>query len=194
MPTSIFDQLIEQSQSHLDQVKTQISGLDDDQLNWKPNDKTWSILEVIEHLSIVYDLYFPKFDKVLELAEPISDVQPFSSKKTLLGRLSIYSQRPKKGKVKFKMKTFDFFEPSHSSKGTSSIIEKYENDKAHLAEIIRLASNRDVSTVKISTALGEKVKFYFVECIEFLLAHEARHLVQIAKAVENHSALNFKSR
>ena len=39
--------------------------LPQDQLNFKPGAKKWSILEVIDHLNVAYTLYLKRIDKVL---------------------------------------------------------------------------------------------------------------------------------
>ncbi len=187
MSITSLESLYQKSQDQYAYLLNLVDPLPSEMLVWKGNDKEWSVEEIIDHLSIVYSLYSPKLDKVINESEELISGVMSEYRKTLFGRLSIYSQRPKRGKVKFKMKTFDFFEPKAKAGEGSRIIEKFKIDKQKFAEIIQLAKTKNLSKTKVSTALGERVKFYIPECFEFLLAHEERHLVQIEKLIQRQS-------
>ncbi|RED93654.1 DinB family protein [Marinoscillum furvescens] len=147
-----------------------------EQLSKKPK-KGWSVLEVVEHLNAVYAIYLPNFEKAIANAPTNKESEVGANyQRSVLGRLSVFAMKPKKQKRQFKMKTFDFFEPS--GKG-EEVFDQFADYKEKFNELIRQARSKDLSGIKMPTALGEKVKFYVPECFEFVLAHESRHLQQI---------------
>lgn len=146
-----------------------------EKLTQKPQ-KGWCVLEVVEHLNAVYQVYILNFEKIIDSAPDHEEAADVPVQRSILGRLSVFAMRPKKEKRRFKMKTFDFFEPT--GKGEEAL-DQFANNKTRFNELIRAARTKDLSGIKMPTALGEKVKFYVPECFEFVLAHEARHLQQI---------------
>ncbi|NQZ74892.1 MAG: DinB family protein [Ekhidna sp.] len=172
-----YEQMLEHSNRNAHYIKSEIGRKSSSVLNWKENSKKWSVLEVLDHLTKVYELYEPNFKSVIEQS-PESNGESSPMQRTLLGRLSIYSQKPKGQKVRFKMNTFSFFQPENHDK-LEDAIQTYLDKKEYFNELIKSARKKNLAGRKIPTALGEKVKFYIPECFQFLLAHEDRHLVQI---------------
>lgn len=179
-----FEQILEQSNRVKNYIKSDIAELADKNLNWKLNEKKWSVLEVVSHLNRVYEKYLDNFDLAIEGAPDLmnSDVQAYQS--TLLGRLSIYSMKPKGKKRRFKMKTFDFFNPVSEPEKKNETIDLFIANKERFNSLIKQARKKNLRGIKMPTALGEKMKFYVPECFRFILAHEERHLVQIASILE----------
>ena len=176
-----YEQLLERSNIIRNRIITDIAALDESQLTWKKTPKQWSIIEVVDHLNKVYDIYEPNFRKAIDAAPSLNGQQQ-KEQHTLLGRLSIYSMRPKKQKRKFKMKTFSFFEPTVGN-SPNKVIEAYGSKKDTFNGFMKEARLKNLNNKKMPTALGEKMKFYVAECFDFILAHEERHLVQIEKLV-----------
>lgn len=179
----IFEKILQHSNRNGNHVKSDIATLDTSKLNWKQSPKKWSVLEVIGHLNKVYELYSPNFEKAIGSAPPINDAKGTPVQRTLLGRLSIYVQKPKGEKRRFKMKTFDFFQPVHDPQRTDEVINKFLANKDEFNNHIKKARLKNLKDIKMPTALGEKMKFYVPECFEFILAHEDRHMVQIQEVL-----------
>ncbi len=179
-----FEQILQQSNSVKNYIKSNVSELPDEKLNWKPNQKKWSPLEVVGHLNRVYEIYLPNFEKAISQAQDLPSDKVLQYQSTLMGRMSIYAMRPKGKKRRFKMKTFDFFNPITEPTKKHETLNLFLKNKDALNDLIRLARAKNLKNVKIPTALGEKIKFYIPECFRFILAHEERHLVQIATILE----------
>jgi hypothetical protein len=182
---STWKSLLELSQSIKKEI-SRISSHDMEKLQWKSDVKSWSVLEILNHLSLVYELYAYNLERTIQAA-PQSSKQSHSIKYSLLGRLSIFSQRPKSEKRLMKMKTFDFFQPDYKSCENHEVIKRYLANKEIFEKLLIDASTRDLVGLKVPTALGQKVRFYVSECFEFILAHEQRHLVQINQTIRLHS-------
>ena len=174
---SYYEHLLHRSNKIKIRILDDIANLSNSTLIVKESPKEWSVIEVVDHLNKVYDIYLDNFEKSIGSAPPLNgEAQKFQ--RTILGRLSVYTNKPKGTKRKFKMKTFDFFQPDEKKdcgKILGEFAEKKDIFNAHLKE----ARLKNLNGIKVPTALGEKVKFYVSECFDFLLAHEERHMVQI---------------
>ncbi|WP_370090232.1 DinB family protein [Ekhidna sp.] len=179
-----YEKMLQDSNRIKNYIKGDIANLDDATLTKKENEKKWSALEVIEHLNKVYDIYLDNFTSAINDADALGENESPRMKRTIVGRLSIFANKPKGKKRRFKMKTFDFFTPAVAPDQLHDIIDTYLKNKETFNELIKQARTKDLTNVKVPTALGQKVKFYIPECFEFLIAHEERHMVQIAEAVE----------
>lgn len=179
-----FEQILEQSNKIKNYVKTEVAEFSDDQLNWKASAKKWSTLEVVSHLNRVYEKYLDNFKHAIDSAPDLqpNEVQDYQS--TILGKISIYTMKPKGKKRRFKMKTFDFFNPVSEPDKKHITIDLFLKNKEVFNELIRQARGKNLKNIKMPTALGEKMKFYVPECFRFILAHEQRHIVQIATILE----------
>lgn len=154
-----------------------------EELTIAPNPKSWSVVEIIAHLNIAYELYADRLDDLLQKLP--NDANGYVSfKARSWQRLVIDGTRPKGKQRKWKMKTLKKFEPlieikSIDSKGIDEIFQKFETLHLHLKNVILKSRTKEVTNMKIDSAIGPIVKFYLPECFEFLLAHLERHKVQI---------------
>lgn len=176
--------LLELSQQHTDWVLKDFSSLPGDTMKWRPSPQVWSALDVIDHLNKVYALYLDNFQRLINEAPILDDAVKSPVQRTLIGRMAIFGCRPKHGRRRMKIKTFDFFQPTLED--PKVIMTDFSNNKDRFHTLIKTARNKDVRGIKIQTALGSKVKFYIPECFEFLLVHEQRHLVQIQELLDRH--------
>ncbi|MFY0600594.1 MAG: DinB family protein [Cyclobacteriaceae bacterium] len=179
-----FEELIQRSNHIGNYISGEIAQLSEGVINSKESEDKWSILEVLSHLNQVYERYAPNFDKALKDARPLTNETDSRRQTTLMGRLSIYSMKPKGKSRKFKMKTFRFFEPISSSNLPDETISRYLKNKENFTERIKKARLLDIKNIKVPTALGKSVKFYLPECFDFILSHEERHMVQIEGILE----------
>ncbi|NHF58916.1 hypothetical protein FK220_006170 [Flavobacteriaceae bacterium TP-CH-4] len=153
-----------------------------------PKPKAWSIIEIIAHLNIAYGLYEEKINGALaKCPNKQSETEPFKAR--AWQRFVINGQRPKGNVRKWKMKTLKKFEPllspeNRNQEQISSIFDTFQTHYGHLRQAILTGRNKDLSKVKITSAIGPIVRFYLPECFEFLLCHAERHLVQINETKE----------
>lgn len=173
-----FEQLLQHSNQMKNYIKTDVASLSNEQLNWKESDKKWSALEVVSHLNRVYNKYHDNFEKAIRNAPELSGEKQ-KKQSTIIGRMSIYSMKPKGQKRNFKMKTFDFFQPQIDPNNVNDTIQLFLKNKDRFNDYLNESRSKNLEGIKIPTALGEKMKFYVPECFEFILGHEERHMVQL---------------
>ncbi len=160
-----------------------VSKLNAKALTVAPKPKSWSIVEIVAHLNIAYELYNDRVDDLLEkLPNRANGYVSFKTRRWQ--RFVIDGTRPKGKQRKWKMKTLKKFEPllemnGLDQKGIEKIFRKFEALHLHLKNGILESRAKDVTNTKIDSAIGPIIKFYLPECFEFLLVHLERHMVQI---------------
>ncbi|MEM8939365.1 MAG: DinB family protein [Bacteroidota bacterium] len=173
---NLYENLRQRSNKVKHYVNNEIAHLDSETLNWKQNEKKWSTLEVVDHLNKVYDIYLPNFEEAITRAPELNGkIQ--EKQQTMLGRLSVYSMKPKGRKRRFKMKTFDFFQPGTEIE-CNEVLAEFDGKKQEFNDFIKRARGKSLVDIKMSTSL-KLIKFYIPECFDFILTHEERHLIQM---------------
>lgn len=161
-------------------ISKEIEQLEDHQITQKPAPNQWSVAEVLSHLNLTFDHYFPKINEVIVKA-PSHQVDSYN-RSFLVGLFSDW-QKPKKGKRKMKAKTFTFLEPGEND--SAAIYQEFISKQEEFCELIKLGRTHDLSKIKVVSAIGPILKFTLPECFDFLLSHEERHLCQIREIVDS---------
>ena len=154
-----------------------------DTLLKRPTPTSWNLLEVLEHLSISYDLYRDKIDAVLSESETDSE-GPWTHKVGLWQTFVIEGQRPKGKKRPFKMKTLKRFAPLLPKTGMAvedakTVFERFSECHNTLKEQLLASRLKQLRRTRLTSAIGPIVRFYLPEAFEFLICHMERHMVQI---------------
>ncbi|MEM7484373.1 MAG: DinB family protein [Bacteroidota bacterium] len=152
-------------------------------LKTPPNPKAWNIVEIIAHLNIAYGKYVEKINNTLVKSADIEE-EPKGFKTRRWQKFVIEGQRPKNGVRKMKMKTMKRFEPlldktELTGEKIDEVFDAFFELHNHLKQSILKSRNKDVTKIKVTSAIGPIVKFYLPEAFEFLLCHLERHMVQI---------------
>ena len=86
--------------------------LSSEDLNWKPNSKTWSIAQNIDHLIVINKTYFPILAELKSGKYKVPFLGKFGFIVSYLGKLILNAVEPSRKK---KTKTFSIWEPSESN-------------------------------------------------------------------------------
>ncbi len=60
-----FLKLQEEARRIAEEVRKHFAGLSKEELNWKPNPRSWSIVQCLEHLIAANRCYFPIFEEII---------------------------------------------------------------------------------------------------------------------------------
>lgn len=165
-----------------------LASLPTNQLVYRPRPKSWSVIEIIEHLSVAYDIYLDKIDSALEkLPEKAGDNTSFTP--NWWQRFIINGVKPKGGQRKLKIKTLKKFEPLLQLETLDEativpVFERFKKLQLHLKNAILVTRFKEVKAIKINSGIGPIVKFYLPESFEFLIAHMERHMLQIEEVLQ----------
>lgn len=165
-----------------------LASLPTNQLVYRPRPKSWSVIEIIEHLSVAYDIYVDKIDSALEkLPEKAGDDTSFTP--NWWQRFIINGVKPKGGQRKLKIKTLKKFEPLLQLETLDEativpVFERFKKLQLHLKNAILVTRFKEVKAIRVNSGIGPIVKFYLPESFEFLIAHMERHMLQIEEVLQ----------
>lgn len=152
-------------------------------LNWKENSEKWSILECLEHLNR-YSAYYNNALRIsISRAKTSSD--NFNVKSTWLGKKFIAMMHPDNTT---KHKTFARMNPIHSSL-TKEVIDTFLTNQDDLLDLIKAASKIDLNKTSIRVEFLRILRMNIGDALQFVIAHEQRHLKQALAARSNAETL-----
>ena len=108
--------------------KQSFSKLSTEQLNWKPNEQTWSIAQNIDHLIVINETYPPVIKAVRAGEYKLPFMGRLGFMVNFLGKTVLNAVQPDRKK---KMKTFPIWEPT-KSEIKPDILSRFEKHQTGL--------------------------------------------------------------
>ena len=156
----------------------EFSNLSEAQLNWKPDNNSWSIAQHIEHLIVINQTYFPVLAELKSGQYKLPFTAKFGFLVRFFGKVVLNAVKPEQKK---KIKTFPIWEPSISNI-PGDILERFiahQNElKTQIAESGDLLKNAAI----ISSPANRNIVYRLETAFDIIVTHEYRHLDH-AKAV-----------
>lgn len=153
---------------------TEFGSLSPEQLNFKPNNKKWSIAQNIDHLIKINNSYFP----VITAVRNNSLKLPFTSKIEFIvnsfGKMILKAVQPER---KRRMKTFSVWEPAQSN-FSSDIIEKFKISQDELKTLIEGSDELIKNGAVIYSPANKKIVYKLETAYDIIILHERRHFEQ----------------
>ncbi|MFN5170661.1 MAG: DinB family protein [Cyclobacteriaceae bacterium] len=144
------------------------------ELNWKPNQLTWSIGQNLDHLIVINGTYHP----IVKAVRAGTYRQPFHAKfefiVSFLGRTVLEAVQPDRKK---RMKTFPIWEPAKSDI-KKNIWEAFEQSQSDLKSLIKSSSDLLENGTVISSPANRNVVYKLETAFDIIVSHEQRHLEQ----------------
>lgn len=151
-------------------------------LNQRPSPKSWSPLEVIQHMILGQAAYSQKIETALswEGNERVGD----NFKTTAVPSFLIKRFPPQDNEVRFKMKTMKRFQPVFEVEADPvKVFSEFEVSLEQLKGWVENYRTQPISLKKFNSAVGAWVRFNVPEACEFILCHNERHMAQVGKAI-----------
>jgi hypothetical protein len=167
-------ELIEVTRQNLNFAEL-LKAMNNDQLNWKEDKESWSVLECLEHLNLYGDYYLPEIRKAIENSNS-NNVEYFES--GFLGNYFANSMLPKE-KLN-KMKTFKDKNPLNS-KLDRKTIDRFIDQQQNLIELLNRSRNVNLNKVKVAISISKWIKLKLGDTFRFVINHNIRHIKQIEK-------------
>lgn len=171
---SNFAEMISEAEKIAEDSEASFGQLNGAQINWKPNEKTWSVGQCFEHLIVTNELYFSNIQKVLDGTHRNNFFSKIPFATGLTAALMKNSLNPNQ---KRKMKTFKIFEPA-ASNISEKIVENFIEHQQKLISMIASAKDLDARKIKIAEPLSPALNLRLDDAFEILLMHERRHFFQ----------------
>jgi hypothetical protein len=168
-------------QPWLDQIDSTTAGfkesflrLSGDELNWKPDPKTWSIAQNIHHLIVINGTYKPIIKSVREGTYQMPWIGRWKFMVDFFGRMILKYVSPDR---KNRTQTFRAAWPS-SSTIEADIVNQFVEHQTDLKSFIQSCQDLlDAETI-ISSPANKNIVYTLKSAFDIIVAHEQRHLVQ----------------
>jgi hypothetical protein len=174
-----LESYIQSFKNMTDQFITTFVHLDDDQLNWRPDSTSWSIAQIIEHIIIINESYYPVFDAIKNGTYKAPALAKLSFIPNFLGNMIEKSLQPETTR---KTKTFPVWEPHQSRIPgiTAQLRLHHEEFISRLREMNPFFNKGIIS----SSPPNNYVIYPLDPAIAIMLVHEKRHYLQACRTLE----------
>lgn len=174
---SLIADLIELTEKNIYDVE-KLNQLPLNKLNFKTDEKSWSILECIEHLNLYGDFYLPKIEKLINSSKTTPDNL---YKAGLLGDYFAKSMQPKVNLNK--MNTFKSKNPIGSDLNKNAL-DRFLSQQEKTIILLNKSRNVSLGKIKIPTTLGKLVKLKLGDTFRVVIYHNQRHIIQAKKVIK----------
>lgn len=164
-------------------VVQSFSALSANQLNWKPDAKSWSIAQCLHHLAISDSNYFSMLEKITTGTYQMSFWEKYNPLSGIMGRMfvNMVQEQPRR-----KIPAPSIVNPQQSDY-TKEILTYYLENLKCFMEYVSKCSEVDVSKVIITSPLAGAVTYPLKDALQLLFQHEHRHINQAIRLLENPS-------
>jgi len=175
----VISDLRERAQAELDYLEQQLRLLSSDTLNQKPDPKSWSLLECLEHLNILGKVYLRGFRQKADSGTPR---QGKTYQPGWLGNYAANSMLPKEnGKLPYKLKALPFMTASKSTLDKTEVLNEQAGQLREFLTILDKLAQVDLGGNRVATSLGSWLKFKLGDAMRFYLNHQERHYLQLRR-------------
>lgn len=172
--TQLLNFLESRVEAHLQTAVTIFQNLTEDKLLQAAPNGGWSIAQCLEHLNTYGHYYLPEIKK--GLAKPVTKhSETFTS--SWLGNYFTQIMEPTTPTGKKKMKAFKKYIPPQALVA-HAVIAEFIQQQETLLVYLKQAQSADLNAVKIPISLTNWIKLKLGDTLQFLIAHNERHLVQ----------------
>lgn len=169
---ALIEDLMERTKKALEEVE-QLKKLPLEQLNWKEDSQTWSVLECIEHLNLYGDFYIPEIRRRIAAASKANN--PIF-KSGLLGNYFAKMMLPTDNMKK--MKTLRDKNPNGSQLDISTL-DRFRQQQQDLMTLLNQGKNVDLTKTRTSISISSLIKLRLGDTFRVVVYHNQRHMAQV---------------
>ncbi len=148
--------------------------LDEEQLNWHPDEGAWSIAQCIDHLSVGNRIYLVPMLHAIEEARRKGSVRKGPIHPGFFGRWFVATMEPP---PKRRLPAPRKIVPA-ARKGKAELIEEWRRTQAELDAVLRDAAGIDLNGTRFANPFISLIRFSVGTGFQVIAAHERRHLWQ----------------
>jgi hypothetical protein len=178
------EELIDQLESDVRQIIAAADHLrqaDPVKLSYTTEEGKWSVAQVLEHLNMYSRHYLPLIEK------SVVHITKDTNAWFIPGVWGNYFTRmimPKNVyEIKNRMKTAKSFTPEKSV-NVENVFNEFVRHQEKFLQLLEVARRRNLSTVRIPTAISSLIRLKLGDMFRFLVAHEQRHMIQARNAIK----------
>ena len=158
-------------------VEKQFKSLEEDQLNWQPNSKKWSVGQCLDHLLKANQSYCEAIRRKLDGSQQV-ELQP-TFKNSFTGRHFIRLMDPASS---LKIPAPPTIRPQRSQVATN-IVDRFLAQQDELLQLAETASQYDLMKTTVASPFLGLLRFRLGEVFDVMIKHEQRHIEQAKKVM-----------
>jgi len=174
--TTLINDLVERTKGNLNRTQKFLE-LSLDELNFKSNPESWSILECIEHLNRYGDFYLPELENRIQNT---SHKDKGTFKSNWLGNYFAKSVAPQEQLNK--MKTFKSMNPAGSNL-TKETLHKFVKQQQQTLTLLNKAREVSLTKTKTSISISKWIKLRLGDTFRVVIYHNQRHIQQAERVL-----------
>lgn len=159
----------------------EFGSLDVQEMDFTPDQKSWSINKCLDHLIKVNQSYFEICDTFAQNAKKIKFIHNNLILPKVFGKMVVKYVSPDK---KFKIKTFGIFSPQKTNYG-ENLVQLLIKENSNLIEIIKNFGDEDFENQIVHSPITNMITYTLKDCITLLIEHEKRHFNQALRIKNN---------
>lgn len=167
-------ELITQAKAIRVEVAQTFGDLSLQQLNWKAEDKKWSIAQCLDHLIVTNELYFKILRAVADGTYQGSwwaRINPFAGR---IGKMMINSLGPE---LKQTMQSPPSFRPQASDL-PADMVARFDQHQGELLGLLEGFAATGVPQLNVVSPASGMITFPLADALTVIIVHEQRHLQQ----------------
>lgn len=163
---------IEKIDKLTNQFLQEFSSLNEEELNWKPDPKSWSVAQHLDHLIVINQTYFPIIAALKAGQYSLPFWGRFRFSVNFFGAAVLNAVKPEQPK---KTKTFPIWEPA-SSNISGDILERFRAHQTELKNQIVSSEMLLNNGAVIASPANRMIVYRLETAFDIIVAHEERHL------------------
>ena len=167
-------ELLRQLDACTKEVENNFAHLNQEQLNFSPENGSWSIGQCLSHIIKTNEAYFPEVKKNLSEGYRMKFWEKYSPFSTSIGKSMLTHLG---ADIKKKFKTPKIFSPN--SKFTSTaLFPAFSNHQKSMVELYQSFEKKSSYNSNITSPASKLITLPVSDLLKILVAHEQRHIKQ----------------
>jgi hypothetical protein len=154
-----------------------------DELNWRTEPGSWTVLECLEHLNYYGNFYLPEIEKRIgESKHSPEDIFKSGIFGNYFANMMLPREKPKK------IKAFRNQDPMEKTLNRE-VIDRFLNQQQKLLELLKKAKRVSLTRTKTPISISKWVKLRLGDTFRVVVYHNERHILQANNVLKTHNAM-----
>jgi hypothetical protein len=158
-----------------------VRDLDEERFNWRPDERSWSVAQCLDHLNVANLAYLAPMRAALERAGRKSRVRRGAIQPGFLGRWFVGTLEPP---PKRRLPAPKKIVPA-ARKGRDEVIGEWRRIQAEVKDLLRAGAAQDLNGIRFVNPFFSLIRFSVGTGFQVIAAHERRHLWQAERVLAN---------
>ena len=168
-----------QFRSAADSISQLVAGLSEEDVQWRPAEGRWSIVECLDHLNSGW-MALPRLDSKIGEARERGILGEGPYREPWLGRLYIRWAEPP---VRLRVPAPKKFRP-RVAPPSAEVVPRLLQLQDELIARVRASDGLDLGAIRMRSPISRRFRISLGQWFAFLAAHERRHLWQAGRVKE----------